>query len=84
MTRLSITKNDLRKSLDELNVTNKQLKKASQKQELLYNDLSESNLIKEHYIANFLNIHSEYIDKIDKYQKLVKRMLMGRKFDPVV
>lgn len=84
MKRLSIARNDLRKSLEDLNVTNEQLKDANQKQELLYHDLSESNLVKEHYIANFLNIHSEYIDKIDKYQKLVKRMLMGRKFDQLL
>lgn len=78
--RLSVARNDLKKSLEDLNATNDQLKEANQKQELLYNDLSESNLVKEHYIGNFLNIHSEYIDKIDDYQKLVKRMLMGRKY----
>lgn len=84
VSRLSIARNDLSKSLEELNLTNERLKMANQKQELLFNDLSESNLIKEHYIANFLNIHSEYIDKIDKYQKLVKRMLLGRKFDQLI
>ncbi|MFY0606806.1 MAG: hypothetical protein JXR10_08825 [Cyclobacteriaceae bacterium] len=82
--RLSIARNELRSSLDELNISNEQLKQANQKQEKLYNDLSESNLVKEHYIASFLNIHSEYIDKIDTYQKLVKRMLMGRKFDQLI
>jgi DNA-binding NarL/FixJ family response regulator len=47
----------------------------------MYLNLSESNHIKEHYIANFLNIHSEYIDKIDKYQKVVKKMLASRKYE---
>lgn len=84
VTRLSVARNDLRKSLEDLNKTNEQLKEANQKQELLYNDLSESNLVKEHYIANFLNIHSEYIDKIDEYQKLVKRMLMRRKYNELL
>ena len=78
--RLSVARNDLKESLDELNMVNEQLKAANQKQEVLNADLSESNLVKEHYIANFLNIHSEYINKIDNYQKLVKRMLLGRKY----
>ncbi len=84
VTRVSVARNDLRKSLEELNLTNDQLKEANRKQERLYTDLSESNLVKEHYIANFLNIQSEYIDKIDKYQKLVKRMLVGRKFEQLL
>lgn len=78
--RLSVARNDLGKSLEDLNRSNGQLKEANQRQELLFKDLSESNLVKEHYIGNFLNIQSEYIDKIDEYQKLVKRMLMGRKY----
>jgi len=82
--KVSIARNDLRESLEELNMANEQLKTVNNKQELLYNDLSESSLVKEHYIANFLNIHSEYIDKIDKYQKLVKRMLIGRKYEQLL
>lgn len=84
VTRLSVARNDLRKSLEELKQTNEQLKEANHQQERLYTDLSESNLVKEHYIASFLNIQSEYIDKIDKYQKMVKRMLIGRKFDQLL
>jgi len=79
--KLSVTRNGLKQSNEMLNSTNQDLVLAKDKLESLYVDLSESNHVKEQYIGNFLNIHSEYIDKIDKYQKQVKKMLASRKYE---
>ena len=68
--KLSVARNGLKKSNQSLNETNLKLVEANTKLEKLYDDLSESDLVKEHYVASFLNIHSQYIDKIDTYQKL--------------
>jgi hypothetical protein len=79
--KLSQARNGLDKSNQELNTANQDLMAAKEKLEKLYLDLSESNHVKEQYIANFLKIHSDYIDKIDKYQKVVRKMLTGRKYE---
>lgn len=79
--KLSVARNGLKLSNEKLNNANQHLTQAKTKLEKLYLDLSESNHVKEQYIANFLNIHSEYIDKIDKYQKVVKKMLASRKYE---
>ncbi|MFK7953480.1 MAG: DUF6377 domain-containing protein [Ekhidna sp.] len=79
--KLSIARNGLKLSNGKLNSANRHLTQTKTKLEKLYLDLSESNHVKEQYIANFLNIHSEYIDKIDKYQKVVKKMIANRKYE---
>jgi hypothetical protein len=45
----------------------------------LYHLLSKSNDIKEHYIAMFLNLYSEYIDKLDIYRKSVTKFIITNK-----
>ncbi|MGB0430558.1 MAG: DUF6377 domain-containing protein [Bacteroidia bacterium] len=78
--KLSRAKNQLRKSLEKLEVSNQELKKLYQKKEQLNQELYVSNTIKEHYIGNFLNAQADYIDKMDKYQMLVKKLLLGKKY----
>ncbi|GAB5524863.1 MAG: DUF6377 domain-containing protein [Roseivirga sp.] len=79
--KLSVVKNRLKSSNEQLNYVNKNLTQANGKLEKLYLALSESNHVKEQYIGNFLKIHSEYIDKLDRYQKVVKQMLRARKYE---
>jgi len=79
--KLSATRNGLKDSNQQLNHANQDLKQAKSKLEKLYTDLSEANHVKEQYIASFLSIHSDYIDKIDKYQNVVRRLLTSRKYD---
>ncbi|MGB3464849.1 MAG: DUF6377 domain-containing protein, partial [Cyclobacteriaceae bacterium] len=68
----------------QLNDANSRLKDFNTRLEGLNLDLSEANHVKEQYIANFLTIHSYYIEKIDTHQKLVKKMLNGRQFDKLM
>jgi len=82
--KLSDARKDLKDAFDKLNNINESLSSSNSKLEELNNDLSEANHVKEQYIANFLNIQSEYIDKIDKYQKLVRKMLVGRRFEELL
>lgn len=76
---LKITKNDLIKANEQFNLLNLKLNESNSELELLYEELSESSLVKEHYIGTFLNIHSNYIDKLDDYRRMVKKHIVSKK-----
>ncbi|WP_147676360.1 DUF6377 domain-containing protein [Algibacter pacificus] len=57
---------------DKLSYTNADLKR-------LYEELSAVDLIKEQYIGTFLNLYSEYIDKLDVYRKTVRKYIVTNK-----
>lgn len=69
----------LNKANEELSWLNVELNNKNNDLSQLYNLLSESNTIKEHYIGSFLNLYSEYIDKLDIYRKLVTKHLVTNK-----
>ncbi|SNR79621.1 transcriptional regulator [Lutibacter agarilyticus] len=79
MKNLRRAKNELLKANQQLKDLNIKLNKTNHKLEKLYDDLSESSLVKEHYIGTFLNIHSNYIDKLDAYRKMVKKHIVTKK-----
>jgi hypothetical protein len=79
MKKLELTRNDLIQANQQLKILNGKLNKTNSKLESLYEDLSESSLVKEHYIGTFLNIHSNYIDKLDTYRKMVKKHVVSKK-----
>lgn len=64
-----------------LNVSNKELHRFNGQLLLLNNQLSEANEVKEEYIAIFLTMCSEYIDKILGIKRSVRRMLRDGKID---
>lgn len=73
---------------EELSSINKQLKElnkdlacANDKLNIINNELSESNHLKEHYIGNFLSICSDYIYKLDQLNKRVNKQLANRKIE---
>ncbi|AZQ65057.1 hypothetical protein EI427_22825 [Flammeovirga pectinis] len=65
--------NKLRESNAELQNANGQLTK-------LHTDLSNTNLVKEIYIGEFLKICSDYIEKLEYQSTHTKRMLVARKY----
>lgn len=77
--RLSRTKNELLQANEQLHKLNKKLNNTNTILEKLNEDLSESSLVKEHYIGTFLSIQSNYIDKLDAYRKMVKKHLVAKK-----
>ena len=54
---------------EKLSFTNSDLKR-------LYEELSAVDTIKEQYIGTFLNLYSEYIDKLNVYRKTVKKYII--------
>ena len=64
--KLSQAKNNLKEVNDKLNNLNKELNFSNEDLSKITQLLAESNDIKEHYIATFLNLYSEYIDKLDR------------------
>lgn len=75
---LKSTRNDLVKANEQFNLLNQKLNESNSELEVLYEGLSESSLVKEHYIGTFLNIHSNYIDKLDDYRKMVKKHIVSK------
>lgn len=57
---------------EKLSFTNKDLKR-------LYEELSAIDIIKEQYIGTFLNLYSDYIDKLDVYRKTVRKYIVTNK-----
>lgn len=82
--KVSVARNklsDANKKLNEFNITlntnNEDLKK-------LYLELSQVDKVKEHYIGTFLNLYSEYIDKLDVYRKLVRKYVQANQMKPLL
>lgn len=75
---ISVARKGLEEANTKLNGLNSQLQIANAELKGLYGELSETNRVKEYYIGNLLNVCSEYLDKLDVYQKTVKKMILAR------
>lgn len=67
MRALSKARRDLKEMNDNLNKLN--------------NNLKDTNKIKEIYIGHFLNLCSDYIDKLENYRKMVNRKISSGQID---
>lgn len=79
--KLRLVRNSLSNANRELHNLNSKLNKSNKDLQQLYLNLSESNSIKEHYIGTFLNLYSEYIDKLDVYRKLVRKYIRANRLN---
>lgn len=77
--KISLARNNLKDVNEQLNSLNKELNIKNDDLNNLYVLLSKSNDIKVHYIGTFLNLYSEYIDKLDVYRKLVTKYITANK-----
>ncbi|WP_066627487.1 DUF6377 domain-containing protein [Labilibacter marinus] len=75
------TQKELKKINDQLNALNQDLAESNKKLNHINDQLSESNHVKEHYIGNFLSICSNYIDKMDRMNKIVNKKIANRKVE---
>lgn len=77
-----------RKNLHQLNVAlsevNRQLNESNQKLNESNEKLKEANFIKEEYIGHFLNQCSVYIDKLESYQKIVRKKIMTKELKALI
>lgn len=48
---------------------------------LLNRKLQDANHMKEEYVGIFIDLCSNYIDKLDKYREMIKRKIVAKQFD---
>jgi hypothetical protein len=79
MKKLSQTRAEVQKANKQLKKLNTDLFDANEQLNSLNKELFESNHVKEQYIAKFLGICSNYIDKLDSYRKMVNKQIIAKK-----
>ena len=75
MKALSIAKKGLQEVNERLFSLNEELEEVNRHHRTTNLELSESNLIKEAYIARIFNLCSVYVDRLQAYRKLVNKKL---------
>lgn len=73
--KLSVARNHLQTANGQLNALNKELSAMNGCLQSTNLELSESNQIKEEYIARFVKLCSTYIDKLDAYRRMVNKKI---------
>jgi tetratricopeptide (TPR) repeat protein len=64
----------IRMQLKRLNLAQQMIRKSNE-------NLTEANKIKDEYIGYFFNLHSEFIEKMEGFQKFIKRKVAARQYD---
>ncbi|MBN1925953.1 MAG: hypothetical protein JW798_08965, partial [Prolixibacteraceae bacterium] len=64
----------------KLNNVKKILQKTNESLREMNNNLREANKIKEEYIGYFFNVTSDYIERIEAFQKTIHRKIISRQF----
>lgn len=77
--KLSVARGELKKANDQLHNLNEKLSLTNSDLNRLYNELSDTDRIKEQYIGTFLNLYSDYINKLDTYRKMVRKYIVANK-----
>jgi len=70
-----------RKGLDQ---TNRDLEKMNTQLQQLNLRLVEADRIKEEYIGHFIDLYSEYINKLDDYRKMINNKIAAKRFDELL
>lgn len=74
MKKLSRIKERLSENNDELTRQNREISEIN-------NLLTESNIVKERYITQFFDLHSDHIDHFESYRKQLNRLAMNRQMN---
>jgi hypothetical protein len=88
--KLRIADEIIVKKNNDLNIANESLTKVNYKIDLANKSLTntnikldEANMIKDEYIGNFFNIHSDYIEKIDRLKRSIEKIVKEKRYDEV-
>jgi len=73
--KVSRARKKLSETNEKLNILNENLKQANLKQAETNNSLTEANHLKEQYIKSFLEICTEYIDRLENFKGIVNRKI---------
>lgn len=71
--KIFVARNRLQVANNQLNVLNEELRQMNNCLTTTNVDLSESNKIKEEYIARFIKLCSTYIERLDAYRRMVNK-----------
>ena len=81
MRKLSRIKEELSKTNHKFIDLNKELNEKNELLNLRNNQLSNANLVKEQYIAQFFSLCSTYINKIEDYRKSLYKVALNNQMD---
>lgn len=71
------------RQLKQLRQVKKSLTEANLRLQEINDKLLEANIIKEEYIGHSFNVHSEYINKLEKFKNSVDTKWMAKKYDEI-
>lgn len=72
------------KQVKIVSTTSSKLKIANQDLNKIYQKLSSSDRVKEHYLGTFLNLYSDYINHLDMYRKMVRNHITSNKYNALL
>lgn len=84
MHKVSVIKEKLSLTNDKLNALNNELNDKNDMLKNRYVQLSESNSVKEQYIAQFFDICSTYIDKMEEYRKMLYKLGINKQYEELM
>lgn len=73
MRKLSLARKEVLEANRQLKLLNDDLSRANERQKKTNGQLTEANHIKEEYIGRFLHMCSVYIDKLEKYRRMLNK-----------
>jgi hypothetical protein len=82
--KLSLTRNNLKLANDELQNLNLKLSQSNDNLNNLYDELSKSDKVKVNSLGVFLNLYSDYINKLELYRKMVRKHLVTNKINDLI
>ncbi len=75
--------NDLNEANESLTKVNKTLDNANRTLSQFNMKLDEANMIKDEYIGYFFNIHSDYIEKIDRLKRSIEKNVREKRYEEI-
>ncbi|WP_426586064.1 DUF6377 domain-containing protein [Mucilaginibacter sp. R-33] len=76
--------NDLHEANTSLIKANNHLDSANRKLSHFNAKLDEANMIKDEYIGYFFNIHSDYIEKLDRLKRSIEKKVKEKRYEEVL
>lgn len=74
----------IRRQLQKVNIAKQELDSLNNQLSYLNNELLKTNQTREEYVSLFLDLCASYIDKMNKYQELVKRKVKAKQADDLL
>lgn len=81
--QLTVARNELSASNSQLKEMNERLSDLNVQLFTVNSHLKDSNRVKDEYITRFLQLCSEYIDKLDNYRIKINRKVKANQFDDI-